>query len=510
MKLDRLSPMQFSCGVTFIFAIVVSSALFHHEMWRDELQAWMLAVNSSSLADLFANMQFERHPRLWHVMLFLVSRLTTNAAAMQAVHGLLATINVFIIARFAPFSRRQVVLLVFGYFFAFEYAVISRNYVLDVHFFLLALLCYPNHHQRPLLFAGILFFLAQTTAFGLVLVFCFIGVAGLQWLSNRKEHSFRSGHVVPIALSAVIVVAGVLFSLCQMRSPEVGLATIIDFKFDPFLLTLTAETLWKAFVPIPALTLHFWNSNFIGIGEIRLFLSAVLFFLSMLSLLHKRVAVQFYFLAVIGCLILMYQFQIFMYLRYFGHLFLIYIGASWLAAQSKETTTEASRMHHWTLWSLRIHRPFLNILLLLQFIAAAIALAYDWQNPFSGSEAAAEYIRMHHLDELPMVGDLEEPASAVAARLDKSIYYPRREVWGSYIIFKKPNPKIRTRQVLKIAQQIANSKRSDVLFICNYFPWRGKYDFEWIASFPCSIVADEKYVLYRLRYSKYIPEAEGQ
>ena len=40
-----------------IFSIVASLVLFNHEMWRDEIQAWLLARDSSNFLNLLNNLK---------------------------------------------------------------------------------------------------------------------------------------------------------------------------------------------------------------------------------------------------------------------------------------------------------------------------------------------------------------------------------------------------------------------------------------------------------------------
>lgn len=86
-------------SVFFIFGLI---GIANHEMWRDELQAWMIARDSSSLSDLFRNLRYEGHPGLWHSCLYFITRFTRNPIAMQFFHLLLATGVIFIFTRFSP------------------------------------------------------------------------------------------------------------------------------------------------------------------------------------------------------------------------------------------------------------------------------------------------------------------------------------------------------------------------------------------------------------------------
>ena len=52
----------FAPALTAAYALLLAFTLFHHELWRDELQAWMLARDSSGPLDLFRNAEYEGSP----------------------------------------------------------------------------------------------------------------------------------------------------------------------------------------------------------------------------------------------------------------------------------------------------------------------------------------------------------------------------------------------------------------------------------------------------------------
>lgn len=88
----------------FSFGLI---GIFHHEMWRDELQSWLIAKDSSSMVDLFNNLRYEGHPALWHSCLYLITRFTHNPLAMQIFHLLLATGVIYVFIEFSPFTLFQ-------------------------------------------------------------------------------------------------------------------------------------------------------------------------------------------------------------------------------------------------------------------------------------------------------------------------------------------------------------------------------------------------------------------
>ncbi|HEY1588526.1 MAG TPA: hypothetical protein VGG00_02240, partial [Rhodanobacter sp.] len=82
-----------------------------HQMWRDELHAWGLALGSPTLPALFQHLHYEGHPGLWHLLLWGVSWFWPAPAAMKAVHAIIAACFILLIALRAPFSRLEKVLV---------------------------------------------------------------------------------------------------------------------------------------------------------------------------------------------------------------------------------------------------------------------------------------------------------------------------------------------------------------------------------------------------------------
>jgi hypothetical protein len=140
-----MSKTIFSTSIAFIVTaslVFLCLGLFgiaRHEMWRDEIDAWMAARNSSSVLELLSNVRYNGHPLLWYLILYILSHFTNSLFCMQALHLIIAFFSVFIFLSYSPFSRLQKVLFSFGYFPFYEYAIKSRNYGIGI--FLIFLLC---------------------------------------------------------------------------------------------------------------------------------------------------------------------------------------------------------------------------------------------------------------------------------------------------------------------------------------------------------------------------------
>ena len=143
---------------------LVKAAL--HEPWRDELNPWLIARHTASFAEAQAVYDTGGHPRLWHTLLWLTSRVTGDFMVWQALQAVFAAAGAWVFLRFAPFGRALRVLFVLGYFPAFEYGVIARPYGLGLALALAATAVLARRPGAVLSLALLLALLAQTTVFG--------------------------------------------------------------------------------------------------------------------------------------------------------------------------------------------------------------------------------------------------------------------------------------------------------------------------------------------------------
>jgi hypothetical protein len=61
-------------------------------MWRDELQVWMIARHSHSIAELTSLKKYEGQPDAWYLIVYLITRITHRPIWMQLFHGFVASI----------------------------------------------------------------------------------------------------------------------------------------------------------------------------------------------------------------------------------------------------------------------------------------------------------------------------------------------------------------------------------------------------------------------------------
>jgi len=219
LSLTLRSNNAFTGFLTLAFLIFGFLGMINHEMWGDELQAWLIAKDSLSVFDLFKNLRYESHPGLWHVCLYLITRFTRNPVAMQLFHLFLATVVIYIFARFSPFTRLQKVLFSFGYFPFYEYCVISRNYGIGLLLIFSFCTLFETRNKSFLLLGVILFLLANTNIYGLCIAIA-LGLTLLFECILDRTRLQLSASKWDLTISIIIAIFGIVISVVQIIPPS--------------------------------------------------------------------------------------------------------------------------------------------------------------------------------------------------------------------------------------------------------------------------------------------------
>ena len=365
--------------VWVLFALATGAGLATHEMWRDELQQWMIAQDASGVRSLLANMRYEGVPPVWHVFLFGLSRLTTNPASMQIVQFLVNVAASYLILRFAPFESWQRYLLCFSYYLLFEFGQIVRSYSV-VPLLLFGVLTAATHlkRYREYVMAVGITLIGLTSIYGLILA-----LALAIHFFILEETVRRRRIVAGILISALTAI--VLF---LMRLPADGYRRewVTNFSLER-LLKVIYIPVWALF-PIPAPRYDFWETNFItdwalthrghfGFGAVvvvTLMSAGFIFFLrGLFKGLPKRALFIFFF--TLGAILFIGYFKFYGSLRHWGSISLALVASVWVAAPFLQQRAKA----------------YLTIFLLLQAVLGIQAWATDLVYLFSPAKEAVIY-----------------------------------------------------------------------------------------------------------------------
>jgi hypothetical protein len=119
--------------ITFAIYLLVSGAtMARHELTGDEIHTWNIVKASATFPDLIHNSRYEGHPPGWYTLLWPLSRITHDVGAIQILHWAIASGVAFLVLFRSPLPLPARLLVPFGYYFVFEYAILSRNYAIGV------------------------------------------------------------------------------------------------------------------------------------------------------------------------------------------------------------------------------------------------------------------------------------------------------------------------------------------------------------------------------------------
>jgi hypothetical protein len=442
-----------------VYCCISVLGLYYHELFLDEAHHFLMSRDSPSLADLYYNLRYDGHPRLWGVLLYFITHyITPDPAAMQALQLLLSVSAAFVFLRYGPFALSMKILILPGYYFLFEYNLLSRNYALGI--VMLFICCHLLYDaEKNLLWIGALLLLMCNAH--LFFAFASIGLFLYLVLEYARGKKLLTRRFIFFALLFGI---GLACALIQAHTPAVDNVNMTPVRPGEWLslknLSFAADALVWGWLPVPQVSAgHFWNSNWLIVKNIGHVLPVVLFlfflFFPALFLRKKIGAVVFYYSG-IGLLLLFFVVTRMTAARYFGMVYIFFLAASWMTADlSGPVFSYPSIPGRGGL------RLFFRVCLYgILFIQAAIgiyALEEDLRRPFSQSKNTADYLRTLEPAGRPIVVEGYTGGPVLSAYLEKKLFYLATGAEGSYCIWNKayfPIPQLSLDQELARAPGI--------------------------------------------------------
>lgn len=473
------ASVTYTSVVLALWVALAVLRLLTHEMWRDELQAWMIARNSATPFELINNLRYEGHPGLWPFCLYVVSRLTASPVGMQVFNLVVGTVSAGILIRWAPFSRWITASIAFGYFIAYEYGTLSRSYSLGVLCVVAFCALWTSAHRRRITLSALaLAALALTSIYG-VLVAAGLAAGALWETWSDRQDAARNRR---LATFAVIVALGMAATVLFVRQPaDAGFNVPPRLAPDPNVALHSLGAVWRGLAPVPPMQQDFWNRDILEPRPfIRAFAGLALFGCALLVLWPSRAAFIAFAVGAGGLL----AFSYIVYsggVRHHGHYFLLFMAACWMMAAS------ASHSRQWA--------PFLGLLAAVQIAVGGFASAMDVRLKFSGSRDTAAYIREHYPPNTPIVVEPELPGVPLAAWLARDVYFAQSDRFGGFVLWNNQRQAPNFGRAFTAADRLASSSGHAVLLVTTYReapPSRFKH----VGHFSGQIVKEETYDIY--------------
>jgi hypothetical protein len=398
------------------FLIFFFLQLMHHQMWRDETNAWALAAHSQTLGALLRYVRYEAHPYLWYLLLWVVSRGFASLFALKWVAAIIGTCIYLILALWSPFSRLEKVLLFCGYYISFEYTVIARMYGVMLLLVLLYLRSRTSQPHKPVRNALWLGLIANADTFGLLLTFALALEYLLFLRGDRAWWKLQWRKRVLPAFAIYIVSVAVSFA-CLTPSRHVSYRSnrgggVFAHARDPrYLARAVRSATLDPWYPLdPHAPGSYWNLiHPRPVTDACLMLAVVAIVLQFRREKRLLVMLAFYNVALILFMYLVYM----GYSRHYGTMFVAFLGALWIQRAQEAKVSVATPT------------PLRFAFVPLGFSAwAGIVTAYaSWTHPFSQAGAAAQWLRANHYDRMPLAGTPDYSAANVAEYLGRPIYF---------------------------------------------------------------------------------------
>jgi len=505
-----LNERNFPIILTTIFLIAGFILLMHHEMWRDELGEWAYAAASPSLSSLIRNFPYP-HTMLWQILVYFLTRLTSNPVSMQLFHLVIAGCIIFLFARFSPFTKGQKVFFIFGYFPFFEYMVICRPYSLAVLFAFSFCSIFPLRFKKFILTGCILFLLANSNPFGLAISLS-IGVSLLinRILCHRSDRDCPYIPAYKLIIGFLLIGAGCTLSYLQQSRGEF----VPTFsRLSLYGATHVSGCLYTGFFPLFKTVRCFWHTNILydsihpqlepTFMIIRTLIASLLILYSFFLLLNKREALLIYLLST---LVLLGSFSTYLSrdYRHSGFFFIIFISSLWIAASCPEGIIRSKVLFRLNELAIRLRNKVLYALLILHFLLGAIAAITDLLFPFSCAKEAANYIRKSNMQNWPMAAYPHYATCSLSAYLHKSDikFIPSEYYYQDFLLPLKGLTLEKCLYYFWILQNLYPAKFNKMLFVTNT-PLPPSviegYGLNEIANFTGSICGDEDVYFYAFK-----------
>ena len=364
-------------GASILYIAIAWYTMSHHELWGDEIHSWNIAKASNSFADLLSNTRYEGHPPLWYTILWTVSKFTHDPGSIQVIHLVIACLIAFLVLFFSPFPLLTKLLIPFGYFFLFEYSVLSRNYAIGILMaFCICIIMSRNFKGKTVLYYCLLFLLSNSHLLALVLA----ASIHLYFLFILKEQGkSKRSLLVHVLTSIAIFIPSVFFIL---PPPDSSLNTNFWLsRWSANQLFSIVQAPLRSFVPIPNWSeYHFWDTNFLVGKKTNWFIPIISGTLILLAIivLKKNKKSLYLFLCNFLLIVLLSFIIPFTNARHVGFIFIGFLVALWFYCEHQKL--DKSR------------HLIVLLLLAFQLIGGVIAVTKDVKYPFSNSSRVIDLL----------------------------------------------------------------------------------------------------------------------
>jgi hypothetical protein len=369
-----------------------------HVPYRDELQALLIARESTGPISLFHNLAHEGTPGLWHLVLLPIAHVWGDPAVLAVVQSAVAIATLSLLWLGSPFSLAEKVLLSLGYFIGFEYAVLARAYGLGVLLFFLFVRLRRTRWSWLLL--GLL---------GNVSLVALVLAGLLACLQLYRGQRSLPGIAICAVLFGLAVLTGYPAADTVLSVAEPASLPARLLKSLPLLSAAVLPANWST-------PQYYWNTVCTDCGPTGLLALAYLPLLGVVSL-KKSADLAIVYVANLLAAVLIGTFVYYGTVRQYGYVFIAFVGLVWIAREEGKAPAA---------WPLRGWAA-------ISAIAGLWAAYWSFDVDFSQGRAAAEWIRGHGLQRAVWAAYPGWAGTDISAYLRIPTYNLQARRWNTFI-----------------------------------------------------------------------------
>ena len=367
--------------ITFIlYLIVLGYTVAHHEPWGDEIHSWNIAKGSTGYLELIHNTRYEGHPPVWYTVLWTISKFTHNFEFVQAIHWSIAAATVFLILFFSAFPLSTKMLLPFGYYFFYEYAVLSRNYAIGILLlFIICIIIRKNFRYKLVVYYLLLLLMSNTHLLAALLAGCLHLYFLVFNIEQEKKTTTIALHVL---LGALIFLPAVYFIF-----PPSDSQLNMQYWFSKWTgeqLKMFGQAPLRSFLPVPAWwDYNFWNTHFLLSAKnksklINLLVALLPLILAFFVLRRNKKSLMLFGANLLLSFIVAVIIFPLTSGRYAGFIYISFVAAYWLYCYEAPVTFK--------------NKWWVNSLLILHMAVGVFMVVKDVRLPFSNAYRVNELL----------------------------------------------------------------------------------------------------------------------
>jgi hypothetical protein len=472
-----------------LYALVVGITMMSHAMWRDEIQAWLIARDSADLSALFNHLHYEGHAALWYLLLMPLTRVSRDPSLMQMLHFAIAiSVVVFVLWR-APLSPVEKALFPFGYFTLYEYAVKSRGYALGCLLLFVFCALWRRRRSDPVVVSVVLALLANVDILWMIVSIAAVIALAVDRFTNKAADDLRSGWRFDVLAIAILGFGWAVAVATSMPPADTGIA--VGWFFD-----LTTDRLKMALGTLSVL-LSPKRSVLIDIAVL-----AVLLMAGSRSRNNPAAAI-FFAVSALGLMA-------FFYTKYPDHewhrgiIWIAFFATVWIdrsSAHSLDTSAQRKPL---------VPAMVFGAALVCQAYAGLNAVWIDLHRPLSGGRDLARFIAAQGWAGDPVIGMVDYTMAPIVGYLGiERAYYPNGQRWGSFTIWDQRRlAPVRLEGVFD-AQNIASRSATWIASAGTDIDpaLLAKYGFIEVAVFSGARELEENYTIFRRTAGIAVPSS---